>query len=217
MVKFANINSYCPLAVYASDVINGIYSVDFGVVPVSTTIKEVTASASETVIHDFGEAPVELDTKYGRTVTVVSSGANTAPVLIHGFDYLGQPMVEKLVLNGTTAVNGKKAFKFIQSVEINNGAATRVTVKTGNILGLPYRTAAILNTTKNGVTSNEGTLVIPVNIAQTATTGDPRGTFSISNYTTAAHFVVVCVASPEIFTIDEKLSGGLQGIPHYFE
>ena len=58
-------------------------------------------------------------------------------------------------------------------------------------------------------------MVVPVNTAQTATTGDPRGLFDLKTYASAAHVVAVLLVSPEVFEINGKEVGGLFGIPHF--
>lgn len=215
MVRFIHRNGYCPLAVYANDVVNGIYSVDFVNLAVTPTVCTIDGVVGAETVKDFGESPAEVDAPFGRNVILSCSGSNTSSVEVHGFDYLGQPMIEMLTLNGTSAVSGKKAFKYIQSIEIPNSTATVITVKCGNVLGLPYRTSQILAQTKDGVSGNTVTLTAPVNTVQTATSGDPRGTVTLGSYATPANFKLICVASPEIFTIDGKKYGGLQGFPHF--
>lgn len=118
---------------------------------------------------------------YGRGVSVTASGAYTGTVIIHGRDYLGQPMSESLAANGTTQVNGKKAFGYIDSVDVPTAAAG-VTINVGwtDVLGLPFNSRALVNETVNFVaTANPGTF-LSSNIAspQTLTSADPRGTYT---------------------------------------
>ena len=111
--------------------------------------------------------------------------------------------------------NTKKAFKYIQHIEIEATGTSNVTVSRSLKLGLPYRTAKVVAETRDGVVSTTGTLVVPVNTAQTATTGDPRGLFDLKTYASAAHVVAVLLVSPEVFEINGKEVGGLFGIPHF--
>lgn len=215
-MEMAKINGYTPLAVASGNVINGIFAVDFGKLATTQSLVSVVDAGSGEVVHE-DEALVTIDAIYGANLSVKASGAATGSVKVFGYDYMGQPMVESFTLNGTTAVVGKKAFKFIHKVITNAGAAVTVTVDRGLQLGLPYRTAKILVETRDGVASTTTTLVAPVNTAQTATSSDPRGLANLTTYSSPAHVVLICVASPEIFVIEEEEVGGLFGIPHYSE
>lgn len=122
--------------------------------------------------------------RYGRNVTVVASGAATSAVTIDGFDYLGQAMTEVLTLNGATAVQGQKAFRYISNVTWAATAGTTINVGWGNRLGLPYRATlpSIQNELVAGAapTGGAGTLVAgaTVGTTQTSTTVDPRGYYT---------------------------------------
>ncbi len=118
--------------------------------------------------------------RYGRIVAVVASGASTGTVLVRGRDYLGQAMTEQLTLNGTTTVNGGKCFRYVDSVSWTATAAINLSVGAGGRLGLPYRaqTTAITNELMNGVTVAAGAIVVGSTAVQTATTPDPRGTYT---------------------------------------
>lgn len=209
-------NKYSKLVEFSAQVINGIFSVDFGKVSVAPSIATVTTTTAADGIKDFGEQPFEIDAEYGRNLVVVAAAANTSAVEITGYDYLGQPVKEIITLNGTTAVKGVKAFKFISKIVNVAGTAATITVTGGLKLGLPYRTASILAETRGGVKSTTSTLVAPINTVQTATSSDPRGLVDLGTYSTPTHVVLVCLASPEIFTINDELVGGLYGLPHFY-
>jgi hypothetical protein len=115
--------------------------------------------------------------RYGRTLQIVGSGATTGTVTIKGRDYLGQSMVESLTLNGTTAVNGQKAFRYVDSITWTATAAINLSVGTFTRLGLPYRaqTTQITNELMNGSTVAAGAITVGSTAVQTATTADPRG------------------------------------------
>ena len=217
MVK-SILNKYSAKVTFASNVFNGFYSINFEKVAPNQDVATVNTTTAADGILDFGEKPFEIDAEFGANLSVVSSGsADTKKVTIYGYDYLGQPMVEEFTKNNTTAVNGKKAFKYVEKVVAEKGVEATVTIKRGLQFGLPYRTSKIVAEVRDGVDSSTTKLVVPVNTAQTATTGDPRGLANLTTYTSAANIVLVCMASPEIFTINEKEVGGLFGIPHFFE
>lgn len=72
-----------------------------------------------------------------RAVVVDSGGADTAVLTVTGTDVYGRPMSEAITLNGTTAVNGKKAFKTITSISSSATTSNSPFVGTTDILGLP--------------------------------------------------------------------------------
>lgn len=118
--------------------------------------------------------------RYGRMLAIAGSGATTGTVTIKGRDYLGQSMVEQFTLNGVTAVNGFKAFRYVDSVTWTATAAVNLLVGTRLALGVPYRiqVTAITNEMVNGATATAGTLVVGSTAVQTATTADPRGMYT---------------------------------------
>lgn len=208
------INGYTPVAEFAGNVINGMYTVRFDNLAVSQELCAVVSSADEEITKDF-EKPVEVDAEYGACLVLKGSAAINGNVIIHGYDYLGQAVKEKVTLNGTNEVSTKKAFKFVDTVTVPTAAGVIVTVSRKLVLGLPYRTSAILTETRNGVKADTTTLTVPVDTEQTVSTGDPRGTINLVGYAEPANVVLICIASPEIFTINDKEVGGLFGIPHF--
>lgn len=144
---------------------------------------------------------------YGRNVTVVLSGAGTPAIEVFGRDYLGQPMSEQFTGNGTTPVVGKKAFKEVTSI---SAAATAVTMNVGygDVLGLPYAVGAIVEEYVDQVVPSAGTKVVAVLTAQTATSGDPRGTYT-------PHATAVANGSRDITVIGQVIEGDLHGLAHF--
>lgn len=118
---------------------------------------------------------------FGRALSLVASAAYVGVVTIHGRDYLGQPMSESITANGTTPVNGKKAFMFVDSMDVPTlAAATTISVGWLDIFGLPFVIRALDIETVNGVaTANAGTVVTRNALAVMTLTGaDPRGTYA---------------------------------------
>jgi hypothetical protein len=121
--------------------------------------------------------------KYGRTLQVVASGAASSTVDVYGRDYLGQKIRETLTLNGTTTVQGKKAFRYVDRVVAGVTSGTTINLGTSTGLGLPYVTEKIDAEYVDEVSGTLGTLTAPIlTDPQTATTGDPRGTY-VPSYT----------------------------------
>lgn len=120
---------------------------------------------------DFIE-PTEADfSKYGRTLTVTADAA----IVIRGFDYLGQPIVENVATG--TDVKTKKAFAFVEGVSAAVG--TVVSIKTGGDLGLPYALVKEDKVLVDDVfVASAGTFTTYTKVVQTATTAEPRGLYT---------------------------------------
>lgn len=80
-----------------------------------------------------------------RGVCAVSTGAATTVLTITGKDVYNQTMVENITLNGTTTVNGNKAFKTISAITVSAATTNPVTVGTTDKLGLPVYLPSIGN------------------------------------------------------------------------
>lgn len=186
------INMRVPALQFAADVsAAGIGRIDFGApaalsttyfanVVLSTTGVALTLQVSDGTILNNGEVPSATTARWGRGLTFVGDGASTRTITLIGYDYLGQKIKWTGALNGTTAVPVTKAFRWVESV-VFGAAADTVSVSMGynNVLGLPYQAASLLSEMKNSaVAANAGTFVAAVlTDPQTATTGDPRGTY----------------------------------------
>lgn len=143
--------------------------------------QDMTAAATiSTLAATYTGSEAQMG-RFGRAVTIVASGASTGTVTVRGRDYLQQPVAEQLTLNGTTTVAGKKAFRFIDSVQFTATAATTLNVGVGNTFGLPLKFIALENEQKNGApAANAGTFVagLTSSSASTATSADVRGTYT---------------------------------------
>lgn len=180
------INQRVPSMAYDANIQQGghVY-VEFGAPAAATaaaivTAQDMTSAGTLTTFAASYQPTTEaMMGRYGRRLSVVGSGATTGTVTIKGRDYLGQSMVETLTLNGTTTVNGVKAFRYVDSITWTATAAVNLTVGTGTGLGVPYRiqTTAITNELMNGSTVAAGALTIGSTAVQTGTTADPRGLY----------------------------------------
>jgi hypothetical protein len=117
-----------------------------------------------------------------RAVSIVSSnvGDTTQTVTVRGTDFYGQAMTETIAANGTTTVNGKKAFFTVTSVKYSANLAGNLSVGTTDILGLPaalYGAGYVLKEISNGAAATAGTFVAAATVTPTATTADVRGTY----------------------------------------
>lgn len=145
----------------------------------------VPGAGTATAIGRNGLVNYDSTTKrngWGRNVTVVAGAACVRVVTVTGYDYLGQKMQEALTLNGTTTVQGLKAFAYVIQIDIDalQTDTTTVSVGYGNKFGLPFAGDAMFVETKNGaVAANAGTFVAALAdaTAATATNADVRGTY----------------------------------------
>lgn len=148
--------------------------------------------------------------KFGRNVTVVASGAATSTVTVYGFDYLGQPMMETLTLNGTTSVLGLKAFRRISRITAGVTAATTINVGWGNKLGVPYKLLDTYTILKSNAEPTDADTVVVGSVAtQSATSADPRGTINLhaNNLTNGTNYY-------DIYGLWDV--SNLYGVQHYF-
>lgn len=227
------INSYCPAMGYSADMIHeGPYEIKFGPVAVAAAASILSgqsiASATDTVTANVtllqdNTDPVQTAFQsefpygpgFGRALVVVASGAATSTVTATGRDYMGQPVQELFTLNGTTPVPGKKAFKYIDKIAWTATAATTINVGTTDLLGLPFRMQNVLEEmTDRTRVATLGTFVAGVlTDPQTATTGDPRGTYDPTTVLDGVKYIAG-VFQPNSF-INSNGNGGLHGIAHF--
>lgn len=202
---------YAAKATYTSDMPNGVYALELDNLPTSQTVGTVEALAASVNTTNF-DNPLEVDAKFGAALSIAASDAYSGKVTINGFDYLGQPMTEEFTANGTSAVAGAKAFKYIASVTCASGAAVTVTISRLLKIGLPFKTTKILAEIRDGANSTTTELVAPVLTAGTATSSDPRGLLNLTTYAAAAFVRLILLADNYI---DATAGGGVYGVPHY--
>lgn len=123
-----------------------------------------------------------LDVARGLLVDSSNAGDTTQVVTITGTDIAGEPLVEDIALNGTTAVPGLKAFKTVTEIFVDVVLAGNLTVGTTDVLGLDVRLLNLFDRLhilvgSTGV-ADAGTLVVADQTSPvTNTTGDRRGTY----------------------------------------
>lgn len=179
-------NMYVPNAIYAADVyLEGRLFVDLTpTAPLAASATGIlnaqsiaTAGNTSSLVAAFVQSEAQMG-KFGRCLQYVASGAATSTVTVTGWDYLGQPMVEQITLNGATIVNGTKAFRRITNIAFGATAGTTINVGWRDVFGLPYACQGDAVDYTDGVRSaTQGTFVVRV-ATQTITSGDPRGTYA---------------------------------------
>lgn len=205
-------NLYVPNMVFSADVDrNGYARCELGA-PVALSANGIIAAQS--IANALVKSAAGLNAaghrtnmaKYGRNVTIALSGAGTPTVTIFGLDYLGQPMSEDIVAAGAGTVAGKKAFKEVVAISTAAVAATTINVGWGNVLGLPYAAGAFIDEFQDGVAAGAGTKVVAILVAQTATTGDPRGTYLPA---------VACDGTKDLVLLIKAIEGDYHGLRHF--
>lgn len=219
------INYYVPGAQFAQDVdINtNLCRVDFGSPAVasatgvvsSLAITNAAGSATYTSLTSY-----TADANFGRAISVKGDTAgDDAVVTVKGRDYLGQPMLEAFTLNGTTGVNGSKAFYYIDLVSWaagNANASSSIDIGWLDELGMPYKAIKVLSEESDGATvSTLGSLTaFDSTDPATSTTNDPRGTYNPQTTLDGSKVITgTFIASREKNTDG---NGGLYGIQHYY-
>lgn len=173
------------------------------------------AAADGTEETTFADAySVDAMGPFGRTVTVVASGAATSTVTVIGRDYLGQKMRELLTLTGAVAVAGLKAFKYVDRIEFGNTAATTIDLGFGARFGLPYTTMKVEAEYVDNVSGTVGTFVPPVfTDPQTLITGDPRGLYTFNSAPNGTKKYSLDLEFTNF--VNAAGNGGLHGIRHF--
>jgi len=180
------INQFVPSMTYAADVVaEGPVRVNLGA-PAALDLDgilvatDMTAAGNTTTFAAAYSRTVMGN--FGRALTIDASGASTGTVTVTGRDYLGQPMIETGVLNGTTGVELQKAFAWIEKIAWTATASVNLTVGWNDILGLPYKTESLISELIDAagagfVAATAGTFAAADETTVTATTNDTRGTY----------------------------------------
>ncbi len=138
----------------------------------------------------------------GRAVSITTaSGGTYATGTVTGYDVYGYPMSEAITLSAGSAVNGKKAFKYIKSVVLSGGTPDTThaySVGTVDVFGLPIRSDTFGDIIVNSASSltaltlitSAANYVVSDRTTATTTTGDVRGTFAATSSTGANRFTI---------------------------
>ena len=147
---------------------------------------------------------VLLGAPTGRNVNVVSSNAGdtTQVVTVTGTDMYGNTMRESITCNGTTTVQGKKAFYSVTGVAVSAALTGNLSVGDGTILGLPVylpNATWVLRETQDGATATSGTIVAGagITVPSTATSADVRGTYTPNSAPDGSRSFALLAALPE--------------------
>jgi hypothetical protein len=141
------INQYVPGMQYASDMVHGQpTAVSLGAPAAQSASAIAAATAANAAANTIVAAAYTSDSPYGRSIILTPSGdpgAVGGTIDVYGYDYLGQPMVERFAgANGVTSIlYGKKAFYKTTQTKIVTASTNAVTwaIGIGRRLGLPYK------------------------------------------------------------------------------
>jgi hypothetical protein len=115
-----------------------------------------------------------------RVLAVTATAATTGSVVIRGFDIYHQPMSESITITPTGTATGKKAWKYIASVQAVGlgGTLGNLSVDTTNGLGIHIRADFVeyLFTYQAGAVFTPTLIAPDLTSPATPTTGDVRGT-----------------------------------------
>lgn len=170
------------------------------------TAKIVTGSETLTLVAGTG---ITTTTINGSTYYVLDVPRNlritgntvsvTASVLsITGKDVYFETMTETITgPTGTAVTSGVKAFKYLLSATASGNTVSTISVGTGDVLGFPYRVAALgqvliwdattLRTDSTGLT------VAVTTSPATSLTGDVRGTYAMQAASNGSRRVTVWI------------------------
>jgi hypothetical protein len=197
---------------------NGPTRVPFGAPLAANATNIFNASAlnagAVTTLDGTGVQNAQLiDAPWGRVLQVTASTTNTTVVSIYGADYLGQNIREDVTMASAGVVLTKKAFKYVDTVVCPANAGT-FSMGYGAGLGLPYKALRVEYEVANGLAAAAGTLTPAVlTDPQTATTGDPRGTYIT---TTALNGVnVISAVFDCVNDVNTLYHGGLHGVKQF--
>ncbi|CAB4120922.1 hypothetical protein UFOVP4_12 [uncultured Caudovirales phage] len=166
----------------------------------------MTGSGTAVVINGAKAASgvASLGAPTGRNVNVVSSNAGdtTQVVTVIGTDMYGNGMRENITCNGTTTVQGKKAFFNVTGATVSATMTGTLSVGDGAILGLPvYLTNSvfIVKEIQDGASATAGTTVAGagITVPATATSADVRGTYAPNSAPDGTRSCALLVDLPE--------------------
>jgi hypothetical protein len=157
------------------------------------------------------------DTPYGRNLVLAVTTALTGStsVRVFGEDYLGQPMVEDIVVAGGAM---KKPFYRILGARGMPGhttAAAAITVVRGANLSLPYKGSIEWVKEANVFIDLAFAKIVPPDLTDpaTATTGDPRGQYIPTAAPDGVKEFVISIRADS--SVNANNNGGLHGIKAY--
>ncbi len=126
-------------------------------------------------------------------ITAASIGSGTTAVTVTGYDIYGNLMTELLTANGTTIVNGKKAFKYVRSIVVataaTSGTPANIGIGVSDVFGVNLRMdrAEYMSVSWNGCSpTTQAGFTTALATSSNATSADVRGTINASTLAVAS-------------------------------
>lgn len=220
------VNGYVPAMQYGCAPIHQAPArFDFGIPATAAAAAVVGATSAQgaLTVATYFAVPYVIDGTYGRTITYTPSGVpgNNNIIEVLGYDYLGQPMVERITgaAAAATLIAGLKCFKYIVGTRIILAATNAVTftLGTGLVLGIPYKGKFF--GIKEGATEltfaqiNTATVAPVLTDPATAVTGEPRGAYTPLTPPNGVLRYEVSMNGDN--SVNAAGNGGLYGIRHF--
>lgn len=152
-----------------------------------------------------------------RCVTVTAAGANTATLIVYGYDQYGQAVSQALAAPSSSTVATTKAFKTVTRIAISGTAGSNISCGYNDKLGLPYRVTDVGYVTSvkwaTTLAQDAGTFVAAdtTSPATTATT-DVRGCYTPSSAANGTRRLVMTIALPAIAVGPQATRLGAVGV-----
>ena len=206
----------------------GTYQLTGNLTATSGTVTLAYQTPSQCVVPNNAQTPSQGNWSpqalLGRAVSITAaSGATYTTASVNGYDIYGYPVSENITITAGSAVNGKKAFKYIKSVVLSGGTADTThaySVGTADVFGLPLRSDTFGDIIVNNATSLVATTLITAatnylpadRTTPSATTADVRGTFAATSSSGANKLIVR--QSPQAYMA--PYATGLFGLTQYY-
>lgn len=170
------------------------------------TAKIVTGSETLTLVAGTGITTTTingstyyvLDVPRNLRITGATASVTATVVTVTGKDQYFQTMTETVTgPTGTAVTSGVKAFKYLLSATASGNTVSAITVGTGDVLGFPYRVAALGQTLiwddTTLRTDSTGLTVAVTTSPATSLTGDVRGTYAMQAASNGSRRVTVWI------------------------
>ena len=206
----------------------GTYQLTGNLTATSGTVTLAYQTPSQCAVPNNAQTPSQANWSpqalLGRAVSITAAASATyATATVNGYDIYGYPMSEAITISAGSAVNGKKAFKYIKSVVLSGGTADTThaySVGTADVFGLPLRSDTFGDIIVNNATSLVATTLITAatnylpadRTTPSATTADVRGTFAATSSSGANKLIVR--QSPQAYMA--PYATGLFGLTQYY-
>jgi len=207
----------------------GTYQTNGNLTATSGTVTLAYQNVQQCAVPNNGQTPSQGNWSpqalLGRAVSITAAAsASYATATFNGYDVYGYPMSEAITITAGSAVNGKKAFKYIKSVVLSGGTADTThaySVGTADVFGLPLRSDTfgdiIVNSASSLVASTlitAATNYLPADrTTPSATTADVRGTFAATSSSGANKITIR--QSPQSYMTATPITG-LYGLTQYY-